>query len=32
MIYEDNEILVNKAIENAPSWLNDDLESIAKKK
>ncbi|QIZ06569.1 hypothetical protein HFZ78_07500 [Priestia megaterium] len=32
MTNEDYELdLVNKAIENAPSWLNDDLEGIAKK-
>lgn len=27
----ENDILVNKAIENAPSWLNEDLENIANK-
>jgi hypothetical protein len=32
MIYEEHELnLVNKAIENAPDWLIDDLDSIAKK-
>jgi hypothetical protein len=32
MTNEDYELnLVNKAIENAPAWLNDDLDGIAKK-
>ncbi len=32
MFYEVSDDLINKAVENAPEWLKDDLESIAKER
>ncbi len=31
MINQENEVIVNKAIENAPDWLIEDLNNIANK-